>query len=150
MKIWTFVCAASLAGLVGLAGCGGGDEGADIHVSTSGGSSDGSTPGVVDTVVQKQVTVDTIVHQRTDTVVLDNRTPMPDTAAKPVVVTASERRLIDLWLMARRDSVNEFGDATGTYYAGGTPLFDEATGQKVDRYEYIMRKHPDRPWRSTK
>jgi len=28
-------------------------------------------------------------------------------------------------------------------YAGGTPLFDEATGRRIDRLEYVYRKHPD-------
>jgi hypothetical protein len=31
-------------------------------------------------------------------------------------------------------------------YAGGTPLFNEATGKTMDRYDYIVMKHPDRPW----
>jgi hypothetical protein len=28
-------------------------------------------------------------------------------------------------------------------YTGGTPLFDERTGQTTDRMEYLLRKHPD-------
>jgi len=29
---------------------------------------------------------------------------------------------------------------------GGAPLFDEKTGQSIDKYEYILKNHPDRPW----
>jgi hypothetical protein len=28
-------------------------------------------------------------------------------------------------------------------YAGGTPLFNEATGRQIDRLDYIYRKHPE-------
>jgi hypothetical protein len=51
------------------------------------------------------------------------------------------RRRVDRWIRER--GLNEFGDAPGTVYAGGTPLFNEATGRRLDRYEYILRRHPD-------
>jgi hypothetical protein len=28
-------------------------------------------------------------------------------------------------------------------YAGGTPLFDERTGQTTNRIDYLLRKHPE-------
>jgi len=43
----------------------------------------------------------------------------------------------------RKDGLNTFGDPKGTVYAGGTPLFNEMTGQTLDRYDYIVRRHPD-------
>jgi hypothetical protein len=39
--------------------------------------------------------------------------------------------------------LNEFGDPVGTFYPGGTPLFDEATGRRMDRPEYVFAHHPD-------
>lgn len=30
-----------------------------------------------------------------------------------------------------------------TDYTGGTPLFDEATGTRIDKYDYILRNHPN-------
>lgn len=140
--------AATLA-LAGLVSCGA-PEG-EIEISTSGGD----TTGDVDTVVRREVVVDTVVQPSVDTVVHIHKDTLvgggaPGTSPAPIVVTASERRLIDLWLAARRDTINEYGDPVGTMYTGGTPLFDETTGQPIDRYEYIMRKHPDRPWRSTR
>ena len=43
----------------------------------------------------------------------------------------------------KRRGLNEFGDKKDTMYAGGTPLFNEMTGDMKDRYEYIKEKHPD-------
>jgi hypothetical protein len=51
------------------------------------------------------------------------------------------RRRIDEWV--RKNGRNEFGDEPGTVYAGGTPLFNEITGQRTDKYDYILRKHPE-------
>jgi hypothetical protein len=45
--------------------------------------------------------------------------------------------------MIRKSGLNEFGDPKGTMYAGGTPLFNERTGQMQDRYEYILKRHKD-------
>lgn len=59
---------------------------------------------------------------------------------------AAERRQIDAWISAK--GRNKHGDEAGTVYTGGTPLFDERTGNVMDKYEYIVSKHPDRPWAS--
>lgn len=45
--------------------------------------------------------------------------------------------------MIKKSGLNEFGDPHGTLYAGGTPLFDERTGNTKDRYDYILSKHRD-------
>jgi hypothetical protein len=39
--------------------------------------------------------------------------------------------------------LNPFGDPPDTFYAGGTPLFDEKTGRSVPREQYVLAKHPD-------
>ena len=51
------------------------------------------------------------------------------------------KRRIEEWIRER--GLNEFGDRPGTMYAGGTPLFDELTGRTRDRYEYILKRHPE-------
>ena len=56
----------------------------------------------------------------------------------------SEKQKIDTWI--KKDNLNEYGDSTNTVYAGGTPLFNESTGQSIELYQYILEKHPDRPW----
>ncbi len=56
-------------------------------------------------------------------------------------LTAEEKTKIDQWL--RDNNLNEYGDPVDTVYTGGTPLFDEATGENINKYEYILRKRPE-------
>ncbi len=56
-------------------------------------------------------------------------------------VDESTKRKIDEWI--RREGRNEYGDPRDTVYAGGNPLFDERSAQLKDRYEYILKKHPE-------
>ena len=55
-----------------------------------------------------------------------------------------EKQNIDLWI--KKNKLNQYGDPQGTMYTGGTPLFNESTGKKIDRYQYIFQKHSDHPW----
>ena len=48
---------------------------------------------------------------------------------------------IDRWI--KQEGRNTYGDPPDTVYAGGTPLFDERTGQVRDRYDYILARHPE-------
>jgi hypothetical protein len=43
----------------------------------------------------------------------------------------------------KRLGLNEYGDAPGTMYTGGTPLFNEMSGKTIDRYDYIISRHKD-------
>jgi|SRR6267378_360882 hypothetical protein len=54
---------------------------------------------------------------------------------------AREEKCVDRWLAQRK--LDPYGSPEGTMYAGGTPLFNEATGRQIDRLEYIYRKHPE-------
>jgi hypothetical protein len=54
---------------------------------------------------------------------------------------AREEKCVDRWLAARK--LDRYGLPEGTMYAGGTPLFDEATGRQIDRLGHIYRKHPE-------
>ncbi len=58
-----------------------------------------------------------------------------------MAVDPETRKKIDDWI--RENDRNEFGDAKGTVYAGGTPLFDMRSGAMKDRYEYILDRHPE-------
>lgn len=53
----------------------------------------------------------------------------------------NQKRWIDR--MIKKKGLNEYGDPKGTMYMGGTPLFNEMTGNRKDRYEYILEKHKD-------
>jgi len=60
---------------------------------------------------------------------------------KPNDLTKDEKEKIDEWL--ENNNLNRYGDPRDTIYIGGTPLFDEAIGQNIDRFDYIFKKHPD-------
>ena len=51
------------------------------------------------------------------------------------------KRRIDRWI--KEKNLNSYGDPKDTMYAGGTPLFNEATGRSMDRYGYILKRHPE-------
>ncbi len=69
-------------------------------------------------------------------------TPTSSTSSN---VSASEKAEIDAWITT--SGYNNTGDPMTTQYPGGTPLFDEGTGKKIDRYDYIVGKHPTKPWK---
>jgi hypothetical protein len=56
----------------------------------------------------------------------------------------AERSQIESWL--EKNNYNQYGDKTDTVYAGGTPLFDEATGKYTKLYDYLIQKYPNKPW----
>lgn len=55
-----------------------------------------------------------------------------------------EKAKIEDWI--ERNDLNRYGDSKDRIYRGGTPLFNEGTGESLDRYKYILKNHPDRPW----
>jgi hypothetical protein len=56
----------------------------------------------------------------------------------------SEKAKIEKWIVDSK--VNEYGDPLDTLYAGGTPLYDESTGETMDRFDYIKKNYPGEPW----
>lgn len=56
-------------------------------------------------------------------------------------LSAKDKEMIDLWL--EKKGFNRYGDDKSAIYSGGTPLFDEETGEYIDRYDYILNKFPD-------
>ncbi len=56
----------------------------------------------------------------------------------------NEKAKIEKWIVDSK--LNEYGDPLDTLYAGGTPLFDESTGERMDKYEYIKKNYPNEPW----
>ena len=67
-------------------------------------------------------------------------------AAKPAQInsadlSAAQKQAIDDWLAKK--GLNRYGDSPNAVYTGGTPLFNEKTGQSIERYDYILNKFPD-------
>ena len=56
-------------------------------------------------------------------------------------LTGEQKEKVDKWL--KENNLNRYGDPGDTMYTGGTPLFNEATGKSLDRYDYILKNHPD-------
>lgn len=61
-----------------------------------------------------------------------------------VTISKKEKEKIDNWIL--KENLNPYGDPYDSVYTGGTPLFNETTGEKMDRYEYIVGQHLDKPW----
>lgn len=60
-------------------------------------------------------------------------------------ILPKDKSKIQNWIL--KNNLNQYGDPKNTLYAGGSPLFNENTGQNIDLYSYILQKHPDRPWK---
>jgi hypothetical protein len=79
-------------------------------------------------------------------------TPPPsDTAARPAppsgsagggpVVSADQAACADRWLSEHK--LDPYGNPQGTSYLGGTPTFDERTGQTIDRWVLVAKNRPE-------
>ncbi len=64
---------------------------------------------------------------------------------KALYISTQEKTQIDTWI--KTNHLNQYGDNPTTAYLGGSPLFDESTGKTLDRYAYIVRRHPNHPWK---
>lgn len=53
---------------------------------------------------------------------------------------ATEEACVDAWLEAQK--LDPYGNPAGTMYLGGTPLFDERTGETTDRLTYVYQRQP--------
>ncbi|MFA4833816.1 MAG: hypothetical protein WC619_03130 [Patescibacteria group bacterium] len=56
-------------------------------------------------------------------------------------LTKEQKEKIDKWL--EKNNLNRYGDSVDMMYTGGTPLFNETTGESLDRYDYILKNHPE-------
>jgi hypothetical protein len=56
-------------------------------------------------------------------------------------VIAGEEACVDRWLASH--SLDVFGSPKGTIYPGGSPVFDERTGRRISRIEYVYAQHPE-------
>lgn len=72
-------------------------------------------------------------------------TPAPEPAAIPTTRSPERDESLDDCLdrVTREAGLNRYGDPANRMYAGGTPLFDESTGQTIERIDYIAQRRPD-------
>ena len=71
----------------------------------------------------------------------DGKIVMPGHHQASINVSESVKSRIDQWIETQ--GLNEFGEPLDSVYLGGNPLFNEATGTSMDRYEYILRNNPE-------
>lgn len=55
-------------------------------------------------------------------------------------ISREQKEKIDNWLEKR--GLNRYGDDKSAMYPGGTPLFNEKTGEAIDRFDYLLNKFP--------
>jgi hypothetical protein len=65
----------------------------------------------------------------------------PEAGREPSASREREEACVDRWLSAHK--LDRYGSPEGTMYAGGTPLFDERTGEQADRLDHVYNKHPE-------
>jgi hypothetical protein len=106
---------------------------ADSGSAMDAGTSDAGTGTAVDA----GTLADAGTKPATDAGTITGRStrPGPGAAAK------SEEACVDAWLKAR--SLDKYGHPEGTMYAGGTPLFDERTGETRERLPYVYSRQPE-------
>jgi hypothetical protein len=56
-------------------------------------------------------------------------------------LTEEQKEEIDKWL--KENNYNRYGDTAGAIYPGGTPLYNEETGESINRYDHILKKFPN-------
>ena len=56
-------------------------------------------------------------------------------------LSEAQKQAIKDWLNSNK--LNDYGDPRDSVYAGGTPLFDEATGEIKNRFEHLLEKFPE-------
>jgi len=64
-----------------------------------------------------------------------------DTKGQAQAPNSAVESCVDRWLTEHK--LDRYGNAEGTMYAGGTPLFNEATGESRDRLEYVFERQPE-------
>jgi hypothetical protein len=69
------------------------------------------------------------------------RSPSPKASPRPRRSRQEEEDCVDRWLAEH--NLDRYGHPRDTMYAGGTPLFDERTGESTDRLEYVYKRHPE-------
>lgn len=54
---------------------------------------------------------------------------------------AAQEACVDSWL--QKQGLDAYGNPEGSMYAGGTPLFNERTGEQIDRLDFIYKNKPE-------
>lgn len=94
------------------------------------------TPDAGTAVPESDAQVVTMAQETDGGVTSTATAPVPDAAAR-----ASKEACVDTWL--KNHAFDAYGNKAGTMYMGGTPLFDERTGERQDRLAFVFKKRPE-------
>lgn len=67
-----------------------------------------------------------------------------EATAVSTLSTKAEQTQIDTWI--KENNLNLLGQPAGTPYTSDA-LTDPITGEAISRYDYIIERNPERPWR---
>lgn len=67
----------------------------------------------------------------------------PDASPSPIPGEPGYDPEACLDAVLKAEGLNRYGDPQGLMYAGGSPLFDERTGERLSRREYVGLRRPD-------
>jgi len=73
--------------------------------------------------------------------------PAKEIIASGDLLDDKEKQQIQDWIAT--SGLNQYSDPQNTVYSNGTPLINPSTNQIIDQYDYIISKHPDRPWKES-
>jgi len=121
----------------------------DAYIVSYKGTSGTDSPSVTNSLEYQKLMPDSLLNAFAGFTIKTEKKvvmtfPGRDIIAAGDLISSEESRKIESWII--KNGLNQYGDTVGTVYAGGTPLIDEKTGKTLDRLDYILTKHPDRPW----
>ena len=59
------------------------------------------------------------------------------------IISTTFETAIDDWLEENEDTLNEYGDPIDTPIPREEDMFDKSINRKINRHEYIIKKHQD-------
>jgi len=59
------------------------------------------------------------------------------------IIASTFQPAIDNWLEENEDTLNEYGDSIDAAIPSEEDLFDKSVNRKINRYEYIIKRHQD-------
>ncbi|MCU0678891.1 MAG: hypothetical protein MUC28_00380 [Planctomycetes bacterium] len=125
-----------------LTGCGGGKAADRLQwLDDKAGAVLDTIAPAAEEAVKEETMAEEEINTGNETAGKDPETAVEESAALAGKLTEEAKARIDVWL--EENNLNHFGDDIDTMYTGGTPLFNEMTGETKDRYEYLLEKIPN-------
>jgi len=118
---------------------------AELFNTKLAATASGTTPPRFQVVDVTKVVTQVVAGTKYDLTLLGGLVTCP---SKDPSTDLYEDAVLDAWVEqgVKEGKLNSFGDAPDMMYTGGSPLFDETTGQAESLYAYLRKAHQDEPW----